>query len=238
MRIVRFILFNLLSWVFVFTHGLALLICIPFGHGACYAVARHWSRTVSFWLGVICGLSARIVGRENFPDEASVMFIKHSSAYETYLQIEEFPRACWVLKQELLYIPVFGWALKALQSIAIDRSAGGAAVKQVLEQGKNRLERGIWVSIFPEGTRMPPGETRRYGMSGTLLAQEAGVKIVPIAHNAGYHWPRHAKSIIPGEVVFVVGKPFDPTGRDPRELNEEIQAWVENEVEQIEAGNR
>lgn len=238
MRAVRFILFNVLSWVFVITHGVVLLLALPFGHAACYAVARNWSKIISFLVRTICGLRYRIVGAENFPDEASVMFIKHSSAFETYLQIQEFPRACWVLKRELLYIPIFGWALKGMQSIAIDRSAGGAAVKQVLEQGKDRLARGIWVSIFPEGTRMAPGETRRYGMSGTLLAQEAGVKIVPVAHNAGYLWPKKAWGITPGEVVFVVGKPVDPAGRDAREVNGEIQAWVENEVAEIVTGNR
>jgi len=238
MRVLRFVIFNILSWVFVITHGIVLLLVLPFGHAACYAVARNWSRIISILVRRICGLRYRVVGKENFPDDASVMFLKHSSAFETYLQIQEFPRACWVLKRELLWVPIFGWALKAMQSIAIDRSAGGAAVKQVLEQGKDRLANGIWVSVFPEGTRMAPGETRRYGMSGTLLAQEAGVPIVPIAHNAGYHWPRRSNSITPGEVVFIIGKPVDPVGRDPRELNDEIQAWIENEVAQIVAGNR
>jgi len=238
MKALRFLLFNVLSWFFLITHGIVLLCALPFGHATCFAVARNWAGIISFMVGTICGLRFRVVGREHFPDQAAVMFIKHSSAFETYLQIQEFPRACWVLKRELLFIPIFGWALKGMQSIAIDRSAGGAAVKQVLEQGKERLERGIWVSIFPEGTRMAPGETRRYGISGTLLAQEAGVPIIPIAHNAGYHWPKRAMGIVPGEVVFVIGEPVDPAGRDAREVNAEIQAWIENEVEQIAAGNR
>lgn len=236
MRFLRFVLFNTLSWVAVFVWGVALLFATPFGHRHAYAVARSWCRVISFLARAICGLRYRVVGRENFPDEPGILFIKHSSAFETYLQIQEFPRACWVLKKELLYVPVFGWTLKALDAIAIDRSAGGAAVKQVVEQGKERLSRGIWVSIFPEGTRMMPGTTRRYGISGTLLAQEAGTTIVPIAHNAGYHWPRRAKGIKPGEVVFVVGKPVDPAGRDPREVNDEIQTWVEQTVADIVAG--
>ena len=238
MRALRFLLFNILSWVGVVLWGLAVFIVTPFGHRYPYAVARSWCRYISFLARTLCGLRYRVVGRENFPDEPNVIFLKHSSAFETYLQIQEFPRACWVLKKELLLVPIFGWSLRAMQAIAIDRSAGSAAVRQVVEQGKDRLSKGIWVSIFPEGTRMPAGETKRYGISGTLLAQEAGVKIIPIAHNAGYHWPRHAKSIKPGEVVFVVGEPVDPAGRDLREVNAEIQDWVESEVAAIVAGER
>ncbi len=233
MRVLAFGVFNVLSWLFVVTHGVTLLLVTPFGKQ--YAIARNWCSVISFLARNICGLTYRVEGRENFPDEPGVMFIKHSSAFETYLQISEFPRAAWVLKRELLYVPFFGWTLRALDAIAINRSAGNAAVKQVIEQGKARLRKGIWVSIFPEGTRMAPGTTKRYGISGTLLAQAAGCKIVPIAHNAGYHWPRRARSIKPGEVVFVVGEPVDPAGRDPREVNNEIQAWMEATVARIVA---
>ena len=233
MRAARFLLFNVISWIAVIVWGPFLFLVTPLGHRYPYAVARNWCSMVSFLLRTICGLRYRVEGKENFPDEPGIMFIKHSSAFETYLQIAEFPRACWVLKKELLWVPIFGWALAAMKSIAIDRSSGHAAVRQVIKQGGERLKEGIWVSIFPEGTRMPPGETRRYGISGTLLAQETGSLIVPIAHNAGYHWPRRAKSITPGEVVLVVGKPIDPAGRDPREVNEEIQTWIEAEVARI-----
>jgi 1-acyl-sn-glycerol-3-phosphate acyltransferase len=232
-RLLRFILFNLLSWIAVILWGIPTVLAAPFGHKYPYRIARNWCAVINFLLRAICGLTYRVEGKENFPDESAVMFIKHSSAFETYLQIVEFPRACWVLKKELMYVPFFGWALKAMDAIAIDRSAGNAAVNQVISQGINRLNRGIWVSIFPEGTRMAPGKTKRYGISGTLLAQEANRLIVPIAHTAGYHWPRRAKGIVPGEVVFVVGKPVDPSGRDPREVNAEIQNWIEAEISRM-----
>ncbi len=235
MNVLRFAVFNLVAWCFVVTHGTTLLLVAPFGHRYAFAVARNWCRLISRLVRVICGLTYRIEGKANFPAEPSVIFIKHSSAFETYLQLAEFPRSAWVLKKELLYIPFFGWALRALQSIAIDRSAGNAAVRQVITQGTERLRDGIWVSIFPEGTRMAPGTTRRYGISGTLLAQEAGCRIVPVAHDAGYHWPRNAKAIKPGEIVLVVGEPVDPAGRDAREVNEEIQAWMESTVARIVA---
>ena len=136
----------------------------------------------------------------------------------------------WVLKRELLWIPVVGLAVKQTHAIAIDRRAGHSAVAQVIEQGKARLAEGAWVMVYPEGTRMPIGETRRYGVSGTLLAIETGRLVVPVAHNAGYYWPRRGLLKKPGVVRVVVGPAFATAGREVRELNEEIQAWVEATV--------
>lgn len=233
MGVIRFIIFNLLSWVAVIIWGVTVLLVAPFGHKYPYAVAKNWVGIIRWLLKWICGLSYRVEGKENLPSQPCVMFIKHSSALETFVQIGEFPRACWVLKRELMWVPFFGWALKALQAIAIDRSAGSSAVRQVVKQGKQRLAQGICVSVFPEGTRMPPGKTRTYGISGTILAKEASVPIVPIAHNAGYHWPRHTKSIKPGEVVFVIGKPVMVGDENPRVVNAAIQKWIEGEVARI-----
>jgi 1-acyl-sn-glycerol-3-phosphate acyltransferase len=139
----------------------------------------------------------------------------------------------WVLKRELLWIPVVGIAVQQMHAIAIDRKAGHSAVSQVIEQGKDRLAEGDWVMIFPEGTRMPAGETRRYGVSGTLLAAAAGALIVPVAHNAGYYWPRRGLLKKPGTVRVVIGEPFSAAGRDARALNEEMQRWVEARVKEL-----
>jgi 1-acyl-sn-glycerol-3-phosphate acyltransferase len=144
-----------------------------------------------------------------------------------------FPRQVWVLKRELLWIPVVGVGVWQLHAIAIDRRAGHSAVAQVIEQGKARLEEGDWVMIYPEGTRMPVGETRRYGVSGTLLAGETGRLIVPVAHNAGYYWPRRGLMKKPGVVRVVIGAPVAAAGREVREVNEEIQAWVEATVKRL-----
>jgi 1-acyl-sn-glycerol-3-phosphate acyltransferase len=140
------------------------------------------------------------------------------------------PRQVWVLKRELLWIPVVGLGLRQLHAIAIDRQAGHSAVAQVLEQGKQRLAEGDWVVIFPEGTRMPVGETRRYGVSGTLLAAAADRLIVPIAHNAGRYWPRRGLLKKPGTVRVVIGPAIHAAGREVRELNEEVQSWIETTV--------
>jgi len=125
-----------------------------------------------------------------------------------------------------------------MHAIAIDRSAGHSAVAQVVEQGKQRLDEGAWVMIYPEGTRMPRGETRRYGVSGTLLAIESGRLIVPVAHNAGYYWPRRGLLKKPGVVRVVIGPHFAAAGREVRALNEEIQAWVEATVSSLVPSDR
>ncbi len=131
-------------------------------------------------------------------------------------------------------MPIFGWAIGLLfRPIAIRRSARGTAVKQVIEQGKQKLAEGTWVTIFPEGTRVPPGETRRYGVSGAALAQEANVPIVPVAHNAGDVWPRLKFTKAPGTVRFVIGPPISAQGRPPRETNLIVQEWIEGKMREI-----
>jgi 1-acyl-sn-glycerol-3-phosphate acyltransferase len=231
----RFLLFNLMSWITVVPFALLVLVAWPFGHRFAYIFAKTWAQLVLIMCQYICGLSYRVEGRENIPSGSAVFFVKHSSAFETFSCLALFPRNCWVLKRELLWVPFFGWTLIPLDSIAIDRSKGGAAVTQVVEQGIDRLNRGINVVVFPEGTRVAPGETKRYGVSGTLLAQKSNQLIVPVAHNSGYFWPRRGFGITPGEITVVIGKPIDPTGRDLRELNLEIQNWVEGKIEQMDS---
>jgi 1-acyl-sn-glycerol-3-phosphate acyltransferase len=141
-----------------------------------------------------------------------------------------------VLKHELKWIPFFGWGLAAMNPIAIDRGAGLHAVQQVVEQGKERLADGIWITIFPEGTRMPLGETKRYGISGALLAREAQVPILPVAHNAGDFWPRRGLKKEPGLIRVCIGPPIDPGDRSPRETNVVAQNWVEAKMREISIG--
>jgi 1-acyl-sn-glycerol-3-phosphate acyltransferase len=146
-----------------------------------------------------------------------------------------FPRQVWVLKRELLWIPVVGWGIRQLHAIAIDRKSGHSAVGQVVEQGKQRLEEGDWIMVFPEGTRMPHGQTRKYGVSGTLLAIECNKLIVPVAHNAGSYWPRRGWLKKPGTVRVIIGPPIAAGGRDAREINREVQEWVEATVARLTA---
>lgn len=198
-----------------------------------WALAVAWADTC-LWAGrVFCGLDVQTEGQENIPDEPCVFLIKHTSALETYWQIAALPPSSWVLKRELLWLPAFGWSLAVMKSIAIDRKAGGPSVKQVIDQGKAKLASGMSVCIFPEGTRMPPGETRRYGVSGAALAKRAGCPIIPVAHNAGDFWPRQGLAKYPGQIRFCIGPPIDPAGRKPKETNLIVQQWVESKMSEI-----
>lgn len=199
-----------------------------------WAIAVAWAR-FCLWSGrVCCGLDVQTEGTENIPAEPSVFLIKHTTAMETYWQIAALPPQAWVLKKELLRLPIFGWAIGyVMKSIAIDRKAHGSAVRQVIAQGRERLANGLSVCIFPEGTRMPPGETRRYGVSGAALAQEAGCRIVPVAHNAGDFWPKRGLRKYPGRIRFVIGPPIEPGDRDPREVNRIVQEWIEGRMHEI-----
>jgi 1-acyl-sn-glycerol-3-phosphate acyltransferase len=192
-----------------------------------FALARVWGQVLMTALRLICRLGCTIEGRENLPAGNHIALIKHSSAWETFAQVLLVPPHVWVLKRELIWVPVLGWALRLMRCIAVDRGAGGVAVRSVLEQGRKRLAEGKWIVVFPEGTRMPPGETRRYGVSGALLAAENDRFIVPIAHDAGYYWPRRGLYKRPGTIRVVIGPPIAAAGRDPREINAEAQAWIE-----------
>ncbi len=231
---IRSLLFTTIMFVTVPPWAIAAIAARPFGEAASYAVALSWVRLILWCCRTICGLDLSVEGQENLPSRNGVIFMKHSSAYETLAQFSVVPGVqTWVIKRELMWAPFFGWAIRCVKPIAIDRGGGHSAVDQVIQQGKKRLAEGIWVMIFPEGTRMPVGETRRYGLSGTLLAQQAGALITPVAHNAGYFWPRRGLRKRPGTVRFVIGPPVDPAGRDPREVNSEIQAWVEAQVAEL-----
>ena len=190
---------------------------------------------LALWAGdFLCGMKLVVEGQENLPDEASVIMIKHTSTLETYGHVPFFPRTAWVLKREITWMPVFGWVIGLVfRPIAIKRSAGRTAVMQVIQQGKEKLANGIWVTIFPEGTRMPPGETKTYGISGAALAKEAGVSIVPVAHNAGDLWRRREFTKRPGIVRFCIGPPISAEGRPPKETNLLVQEWIENKMKEI-----
>jgi 1-acyl-sn-glycerol-3-phosphate acyltransferase len=192
-----------------------------------FELARVWARVILAVLRWTCSLDYAVAGRENLPAGNHVALMKHSSSWETVAQALLLPPQVWVLKRELLWVPVVGWGIRQLRAIAVNRGAGSTAVRQVIEQGTARLAEGEWVVIFPEGTRMPPGETRKYGVSGALLAAEAGKLIVPIAHDAGYYWPRRGLIKRRGTIRVFIGPPIAAAGRNPRDVSAEAQAWIE-----------
>ena len=192
-----------------------------------FAMARGWAQVLLAMLRILCRLDYRIEGAERWPPGNHIALLKHSSSWEAFAQVVLVPPHVWVLKRELMWVPFLGWALKLMRAISVNRGAGGAAVRSVLAQGKARIAEGEWIVIFPEGTRMAPGETRRYGISGALLAADSNRLIVPIAHDAGYFWPRRGLYKQPGTIRVVIGPPIVAAGRDPREVNAEAQQWIE-----------
>jgi 1-acyl-sn-glycerol-3-phosphate acyltransferase len=215
-----------LLWTFCFGIFFSLA-CLLLPFRGRFELARVWARVILRVLRWTCRLDYRVEGREHLPAGNHIAYIKHSSSWETVAQVVLLPPHVWVLKRELTWIPFVGWGIMLLRAIAVDRGSGSAAVRGVLEQGKARLAEGKWIVIFPEGTRMPAGETRKYGVSGALLASETGRLIVPIAHDAGYFWPRRGLRKKPGTIRVVIGAPIIAAGRNPRDINAEAQAWIE-----------
>ncbi|MEN7341908.1 MAG: lysophospholipid acyltransferase family protein [Pseudomonadota bacterium] len=219
-------------WMFfsVVFYAITIMLMFWLPYRRRFAVAHSWAKMIMWSANFFCGIRYEVKGMDNLPDEAAIFLLKHSSAYETLAEIAIFTEQAWVLKRELQWIPIFGWALRLLRPIAINRKGGRSAVSQIIEQGTALLDDGINVMIFPEGTRMRHGETRRYGMSGAALAQATGRAIIPVAHNAGKYWPRRGIIKHPGTVTFVIGKPIFVGDQDLRELNAKIQKWVEQEI--------
>lgn len=236
MLLVRSLVFTAFMLVSVVIFAIGVLLAAPLPVRWRDTIPPAWSRLTLAALKLICRLDYRVEGAENIPAEAAVAFWKHQSMWETLAQMLVFPRQCWVLKRELMAIPIVGWALRLYHPIAIDRGSGRRAVEQVIDQGLERLRAGYWVMIFPEGTRMPPGTTRRYGVSGILLAERAGKPIVPVAHNAGDYWRRNGWLKRPGTIVVRVGQPVATGGRAVQAVSAQIQGWIEAQMREISPG--
>jgi 1-acyl-sn-glycerol-3-phosphate acyltransferase len=236
MTLIRTALFYVIAALAVVVCTPIVLLLSPFPFRSRWAVAYGWSRFMLATLRIVCGVRYEVRGAEHLRGpRAAVAYWKHQSAWETIAMIAVCPQQTWVLKRELMWVPFLGWALSALKPIAIDRGSGRRAVMQVVEQGTRALADGRWVMIYPEGTRLPPMTTRRYGISGAVLATKAGAPLVPIAHDAGSLWPR--KGLIrPGTVTVVVGAPLEPHGKTPDALNAEAHAWIDARMAELEGG--
>ncbi len=235
MRHLRSLLFTAYLMLSACVFGLVMAALFFLPHRAQFALARTWARGVLWMLATLCGLRYVVEGAEHLPAGNHVAMSNHTSAWETVAFFVLLPTQVWVLKRELLWIPFVGWGLRLLKPIAIDRGAGHRAASQVVEQGQARLADGLWVVIFPEGTRVLPGQQRKYGVSGAMLAIASGRKIVPIAHDAGDFWPRRGLLKKPGLIRVVIGPAIDPAGKEPRALTEEIRASIETQSARIAA---
>ena len=230
MSTLRSVLFLLGATAITAVFGILVPMGGIFGFRPAAFFANAYGRVMLAWIVVSLGIRYQVEGWENLPTVPAVIMAKHQSAWETIFMEARFPPQCWIVKRELLWLPFVGWGLMAIRCIAIDRSSGQNAREQIVAQGAQRLGQGIWVSIFPEGTRVAPGKRGRYGIGGALLATRTGAPIVPMAHNAGELWGRYAFKKKAGLVRVVIGKPIETRGRDAISVNAEVEAWIEGQM--------
>ena len=198
-----------------------------------HALIAVWGKIFLWLLDQICGVKYRVTGLKGIGEQPAVIMSKHQSDWETFAFLTLFNPQSTVAKKELLAIPFFGWVLKIKDPIIIDRSQKTNALKQLISQGKENLKKGCWVMIFPEGTRVAPGETSVYSSGGALLALKAGVSVVPIAHNAGEFCPPRAYIKYPGTIDVVVGPPISTQGKKAKVIMEEVESWIRSTMAEI-----
>jgi 1-acyl-sn-glycerol-3-phosphate acyltransferase len=218
MTVVRSVLFAIALVLVTPPYALLALLTFPLPRMARYRVISGWSRLVVHLARLILGIEWRVEGAEHLPGQPSIILSKHQSAWETMAFQLIFPPQVHVLKRELLWIPFFGWGLALMSPIAIDRSRGVSALRAIARRGRERLEQGFWVVVFPEGT-----------LGGAWLAAASGAPVVPVAHNAGRFWPRNAFVKRPGTVTVRIGPIIDSTQRDAHTINRLAEAWIEEQ---------
>lgn len=210
-----------------------LLFTFPFPLATRWALLQQWVSFILWWLRLTCRLTYEVQGPEHARDGPAIVFAKHQSTWETIALQRIFPQQVWVAKRELMWLPFFGWGLALMKCIAIKRGTGRAAINQLIKLGKARLEEGLWIVIFPEGTRIPPGQKGQYRVGGAILAQKTGYPVVPVAHNAGEYWPRRSFIKRPGVIQVRIGAPIDPAGKSAQQILDEASGWIEARMDEI-----
>ncbi len=227
----------LLAWMTVstFIFGPLVLLCGAMPFSVRYNIATTWVRLAIGAARVFCGVRYHVEGLENSQGiPAAIVLCKHQSAWETIALRLFLPPQTALLKESLVKIPVWGWALAKLKPIAIDRSNPRAALKALLKQGKACLAEGLWVVVFPEGTRTAPGETKKFNAGGALLAEKTGYPVIPIAHNAGHCWSRNSFLKYPGLITVKIGPPIATQGRKAADINQEAADWIHQAMAGLE----
>jgi 1-acyl-sn-glycerol-3-phosphate acyltransferase len=234
MILMRSLCFMLLMWTSLIIYAPLALLTFPFPYKIRYMVVTAWPKYHVWLLKILCRLSYEVEGRENLPKGAAIVLAKHQSTYETFALPYLFPPYTWVLKRELMWVPFFGWGMAMLRPIAIDRSSGRKAMEQLINQGRDRLDSGLWVVVFPEGTRIPAGKKGRYRLGGALLAHETGYPVVPVAHNAGTYWPKHSLLVYPGVVKIVIGPVIESKNKTAEQIRQQTEQWIETTMQRLE----
>jgi 1-acyl-sn-glycerol-3-phosphate acyltransferase len=230
---IRSTLFVIYMWISIPVFTLIFLLAFPIPYKYRSQLISLWARSTLFALKLSCGLKYIIEGKENIPEKPCIVFSKHQSTWETLALQLMFTPQVWILKRELLWIPFFGWTLASMKSIAIDRSSGKKALKQIVQQGSQRLQEGNWVIIFPEGTRTKPGQKESYKIGGPMLAKNSGFDVLPVAHNAGEFWPKGQFLKHPGTIKMVIGPVIQVTGLSTKQISQQAEQWIETTVYQL-----
>jgi 1-acyl-sn-glycerol-3-phosphate acyltransferase len=234
----RSLLFLLYQTVVTPFYALAMLALFWIPRVPMYRIAASWCRVNLFGARWLCGIRHRVEGAANIPPSGihnppHIVMSKHSSTWETLALTMFFPPLAYVAKKELLSIPFFGWGFALASPITIDRKAGLDAMQQIAAQGRERFAQGFWIVVYPEGTRIRAGTRAKYKTGGARLAVQLGVPVVPVAHNAGWIWPKGVFGKRPGTVTISFGPPIRPNGKDPQALTAEIESWIETEVARL-----
>lgn len=207
--------------------GPLVLLCRLFPFSVRYKIASLWVSFVLLIAKIFCGVRHEVEGLEHIKDiQTAIVLSKHQSAWETIALRLILPTQTALLKRSLLQLPVWGWALATLKPIAIDRKNQRAALKTLLKQGKACLNEGIWVVVFPEGTRTAPGEVKKFNAGGAILAEKSGYPVIPVAHNSGHCWPRYSFLKYPGTIKVKIGPAIDSKGRKAADINAEAAEWI------------
>jgi 1-acyl-sn-glycerol-3-phosphate acyltransferase len=205
-----------------------------------YWLVVGWLRLTMLGSRYICGIRARVQGMQHVPTAAQgtaavVLAPKHQSTWETFALPTLMPHPlAYVFKRELLYIPFFGWAMGRLDMIHIDRSKRAEAWAKVAAQGQRLMSEGVWVIMFPEGTRTTRGSQGTYKSGAARLAVATGTPIVPIAVTSARCWPRKSFLLRPGVIDVSIGAPIESVGREPDALMREVEAWIETEMRRLD----
>ncbi len=235
MLFLRSLLFAIGQWLYTPIFCTLALFTLPISPVRRNEILSLWARNMLWWLKVTCNITYKIKGIEKIPTNPCVILSKHQSAWETLAFQQIFPALVFVMKRELLWIPFFGWGLAMTSPIAINRSAGREALKQLVALGKARLKKGFWVVIFPEGTRIAPQSQGKFHIGGAWLASGAKANVLPVAHNAGLFWPKNSFIKRPGVITVSIGEAFDASAMKADEVNARVEAWIKQEMLVLEA---
>lgn len=215
--------------------GILILLTTPLPFNVRYQISRAWCGLVLWMSKVFCGVRYEVEGLEHLnTGQASIVLSNHQSAWETLALRYIFPSTqAALLKRSLTWFPIWGWALSTLKPIAIDRKKQREALRTLLEKGKLYLNQGLWVVVFPEGTRTAAGEVKKFSAGGAILAQQSGCPVIPVAHNAGVYWPRYSFLKYPGTIKVKIGPAIESKGRNAAGINAEAESWIARAIKEM-----